>query len=700
MLRRLLLPLAALALPLVGCDDEEDPGATTPMALPGDSTRDMGAFSLDPPGAGGNGGVPDLPDMGAPPPADAGFMNPLPPVGGCDDGQTRPCPDSCGMQACAEGAWGACEPGVETCNDEDDDCDGEVDESFAGKGNGCTAQQNGCQVQGTRVCSADGTELVCDAPPAEPQAETCDGTDEDCDGEVDEDFPGQLCCTEDYHCPPADRCDAGACVARDGSGPTPPGQPGQPGFPQPGAVCAAAREMPAFGAFQGDNGFAAAEIAGSCGGFIGGEQVFWFELDAATRVRLDTEGSDADTVLYVQQACGDAFSELACDDDGGSGLASVVEFNARAGLRYYVVVDSAFLGGGGFVLNFRSADDLPPPPECERDFDCGLGEICQAGTCVPEAVGGCADDLDCRIGEICQAGACVADPGPAPGGQLACDRATELAAFGVIDGDSSAFGNSGAPSCQANATGPEQVFTFQLDADTEVEIETLNNDFDPILSVRTACAEAASEIACDDDGADPVFQSLVRFQARAGQRYFVVVDGYRGDEGEFQLRFEPVGGPPDPPEPPVEPGDPCMGLCDAGDTCVRGYCVPPPPAVCAGALPIEMLGRIEGRTGGGPNQINPSTAGCTTRSTANEAIYILVLDEDMDVTVDTEGSAYDTVLYMSARCERETHCNDDGAGIGLASRISWAAQARVPYYIVVDGFGDQTGDYVLNVQAQ
>ena len=110
-----------------------------------------------------------------------------------------------------------------------------------------------------------------------------------------------------------------------------------------------------------------------------------------------------------------------------------------------------------------------------------------------------------------------------------------------------------------------------------------------------------------------------------------------------------------------------------------------------------MLGRIEGRTGGGPNQINPSTAGCTTRSSANEAIYILVLDEDMDVTVDTEGSSYDTVLYMGAWCERETHCNDDGAGIGRASRISWAARARVPYYIVVDGFGGNSGTATLRV---
>jgi len=50
----------------------------------------------------------------------------------CVRGQTRSCTTSCdstGTQACDSScAWGSCEPPSETCNGVDDDCDGEVDE--------------------------------------------------------------------------------------------------------------------------------------------------------------------------------------------------------------------------------------------------------------------------------------------------------------------------------------------------------------------------------------------------------------------------------------------------------------------------------------------------------------------------------------------------------------------------------------------
>ena len=58
---------------------------------------------------------------------------------GCIDGQTRRCGDPSGdctpgVQLCAGGRWGACVeadgPATESCNGQDDDCDGETDEGF------------------------------------------------------------------------------------------------------------------------------------------------------------------------------------------------------------------------------------------------------------------------------------------------------------------------------------------------------------------------------------------------------------------------------------------------------------------------------------------------------------------------------------------------------------------------------------------
>jgi len=87
-----------------------------------------------------------------------------------------------GTQKCAGGQWGACEGEVlpidEVCNKLDDNCNGQLDENFppitCGKG-ACTMMVDGC---------VDGMVPTC--TPGAEMPETCDGTDEDCDGQIDD----------------------------------------------------------------------------------------------------------------------------------------------------------------------------------------------------------------------------------------------------------------------------------------------------------------------------------------------------------------------------------------------------------------------------------------------------------------------------------------------------------------------------------
>ena len=119
----------------------------------------------------------------------------------CDgvvDGFSRACGSSTGLctmgtETCTMGSFGACTgtaPGTEVCDAAraDEDCDGTANE-------GCACDDGDTRACGTcagatETCDLSGTWSACSRLPA---TETCDGTDEDCDGTTDEGTSCGMC---------------------------------------------------------------------------------------------------------------------------------------------------------------------------------------------------------------------------------------------------------------------------------------------------------------------------------------------------------------------------------------------------------------------------------------------------------------------------------------------------------------------------
>jgi hypothetical protein len=352
---------------------------------------------------------------------------------GCVDSDPTPggtsfqCLGRCraGTQTCTAATqpnFGECSgqigPTAERCNGLDDDCDGRVDDGFEELGTGCMRGIGLCRATGKFVCSADGTQLVCDAPVVTGMPEVCNGVDDDCNSVID-DLPtpppppiGEPCgtCGGVYACRGGLVCEGGdasaeVCNGLDDDcnnivddGPLPevgdscvPLVDGQPAFMVVGECRAGRKEC-----IEGEL---------DCVGALGPQDEVCNGLD-----------DDCDGTVDDMAACPaptDTCYQAQCVSPCADG-----EFPCPFGFYCLALPPT----NGRFCVPDPCAGVTCDPGEiCNRDtgtcvdpcagVTCTDGRVCRAGQCVDCFTLGCPAGMICvenaaRVGE-CQADACL-----------------------------------------------------------------------------------------------------------------------------------------------------------------------------------------------------------------------------------------------------------------------------------------------------
>jgi hypothetical protein len=197
------------------------------------------------------------------------------------------------------------------------------------------------------------------------------------------------------------------------------------------------------------------------------------------------------------------------------------------------------------------------------------------------------------------------------------------------------------------------------------QVDTTDSNFDTYLSVFTGSAVNNLSLIGADDDSGPGLTSLYNLNATAGTTYQIAVDGYSNYTlGSINLNIAPTA-------PPNDNFANRIGL--AGET-----------ANATGSN-IEATAEVG----------EPSQSGTT-----NSVWWTWTAPSSGNYTFDTEGSGFDTYLYLftgNDLTNLSLVAADDDGGEGVTSLITQNVTAGTTYQIAVDGYGDSTGQIQLNI---
>jgi V8-like Glu-specific endopeptidase len=255
----------------------------------------------------------------------------------------------------------------------------------------------------------------------------------------------------------------------------------------------------------------------------------------------------------------------------------------------------------------------------------------------------------------------------------ACENAAELMPGTPVYGTTDLATVDGTAPCGASEGAPDVWFKFTAPGDGFARVSTCGSLFDTVVSIHSGCVGSSDNtIECNDDTAEPSClggtyfrSSLVSFAAEAGRTYLIRVAGFEGRTGDFRVQLDLA--------PPTN------------DACIT------PREIAAGTTQF--------------NNGLATTSGSDDVCEMARDLWYQVTNPGCtaDVTIDTAGSQFDTVLAAySMLCPltgTSIACNDDFDGT-LQSQVSFRLETGQSVVIRVGGFfsaANPSGDGELHV---
>ncbi len=289
----------------------------------------------------------------------------------------------------------------------------------------------------------------------------------------------------------------------------------------------------------------------------------------------------------------------------------------------------------------------------------------------------------------------------------------------VVDGDTTGAasdlkGKTGA--CGVGEGGPDHVYHLQPTGSGSLDIQLQGMDaLNPLIYLRTACADEASQSAC----APPLGAGkLVKLQANvlAGRDYFLVVDGASGSAGKYKLTLKLTTGSFCG-DGKIDTGEACDDInkvdgdgCSPSCTAVNGD---PAAADCANPHAVHMWkGATVTGTGStntyGNTFANPGTS-CDPNIGSNLApdhVYEVTAHAagTLKVTMTPTEATYNVQLVARKTCtDKNTQagdtlakCNAQSAGVAEVITVPVTNGEKV--YVAADGTLNAKGTYTIKFE--